>query len=474
MRHPRPAAPQLSAPRPPAPRPLVLARWLMMSLFALNGTTMASWLSRLPSVSAALDLAPSELGVVLLAGAVGALAMVLAAGVIVTRFGGRIALHATTAGFTLAFVLLGLGPTLGRVDLLTAGIFLAGVSFALGGVPMNVESSAIERRLGRTVLPQFHAAFSIGAVLGSGIGALSAHLDVSLLGQFLATAAISALWRLAITRHVILDPADDGAGGPVVVVAGGRVGLRAALKGWREPRTLQIGVVIMAAAFSEGAANDWLALAVVDGFGEPESVGAIVYGVFVASMTVVRLLGTRLIDRYGRVAVLLVSGLVSLGGLVLFGVAPSLPLAAVGVVAWGLGAGLAVPNGIAAASDDPLRAAGRVAVVSAFSSTASLAAPPLLGLAAEGLGTRHALVLITIAMVASVSLSGRVAREPAAEPAIEPAAAEPGRGGMPESRRPDAAPPSASRVDHVPAGATGETDSWGTPVTVDRTTAGVR
>ncbi|RMI03633.1 MFS transporter, partial [Cellulomonas triticagri] len=191
-----------------------------------------------------------------------------------------------------------------------------------------------------------------------------------------------------------------------------------ALGAWREPRTLLIGVVIMSAALSEGAANDWLALAVVDGFDQVEAVGAAMFGVFVGAMTMIRLLGTRLIDRYGRVVVLRTSGLVSLGGLLLFGFAPSLPLAAVGIVAWGFGAALTVPLGIAAASDDPLRAASRVAVVSAFSSTASLAAPPLLGLAAEVMGTRHALLLITAAMVASVLLARTVRRPDApAEPA---------------------------------------------------------
>ena len=167
----------------------------------------------------------------------------------------------------------------------------------------------------------------------------------------------------------------------------------------------------MAAALSEGSANDWLSLAVVDGFAKPEAVGAAMLGVFVGAMTLVRLLGTRLIDRYGRVVVLRASGSVAIVGLLLFGFAPTLPIAGVGVVLWGFGAALAVPIGIAAASDDPMRAAGRVAVVSSFASVASIAAPPLLGIAAAATGARHALVLITVAMVASVLLARRVAPE---------------------------------------------------------------
>jgi MFS family permease len=409
--------------RPDLRRPqasLARTRWVLMGLFALNGLTFSSWLARIPAVRDALDLSSSQLGTVLLAGSLGALATATVAGVLVTRRGGRLALLLSTVGFAAAYVLNGLGPTLGATPLLAAGIFLTGVSFAVGNVPLNVESASVERRLGRTVLPQFHAAFSIGAVAGSGIGALAAHLDVPLLTQFLVTAIVSTVWRLVSIRDVVdasrpvrdrgpetpdVRPSAPAAGRP-----GRRRGLGSALDAWREPRTVLIGVVIMAAALSEGSANDWLALAVVDGFSRPEAVGAAVFGSFVAAMTVVRLLGTRLIDRYGRVAVLRVSGVVSLAGLLLFGFAPSLALATVGVLAWGLGAALAVPVGIAAASDDPMLAAGRVAVVSAFSSVASLAAPPLLGLAAESMGARHALVLIAVAMVASVSLSRHVAR----------------------------------------------------------------
>ncbi len=409
------------------------ARWVLMSLFLLAGLMVSSWLARLPSVRDALGMSASELGAVLLFGAVGALLAVAVAGSVVTRWGGRVSLALSAFGFSLGYVLLGVGAATGSVVLLAAGVFCNGVSFAIGNVPLNVESAGVERRLGRTVLPQFHAVFSIGAVLGSLLGAAMAQLGVSLLAQFTGTAVVALVWRLLAIPHVVLDSlpprelaARASTGGPADGVAGAGArrggGLRTALGAWRERRTLLVGLVVMSAALSEGSASDWLALAVVDGFAQPESVGAVMFGVFVGAMTVVRFLGTRLIDRYGRVAVLRVSGLVSLSGLLLFGFATDLVVAGIGVAAWGLGAALAVPIGIAAASDDPLRAAGRVSVVSAFASMAHLAAPPLLGLAAEAIGARHALLLITGAMVVSVLLSGHV-RRPATGPRAVPAPA---------------------------------------------------
>ncbi|WP_238402381.1 sugar MFS transporter [Cellulomonas sp. H30R-01] len=461
MSHPAPAGqPRSSAPSAPPATPspgadatpphhvpdarrLSRARWLLMGLFALTGVTFSSWLARIPAVRDALDLSTAELGGMLLVGSLGALVTVTAAGIVVQRFGSRVGIVASTVALSVGYVLMGVGPAVGSVAVLAVGIFLNGVAVALGNVPLNVESGRVERAMGRTVIPQFHAAFSIGAVTGSGLGAAAAALDVPVVVQFSAVAALAVVWRLASLRGVVLDdaPGDrrrpqpvvatvdaearDGAPRPAVVAvapAGRRRRIATALDSWREPRTLLIGVVIMAAALSEGSANDWLSLAVVDGFDRSEAVGGAMLGVFVGAMTVVRLLGTRLIDSFGRVAVLRVSGVVSLGGLLLFGLAPTLELAAVGIVGWGFGAALAVPVGIAAASDDPLRSAGRVAVVSSFASVASLAAPPLLGLAAESMGARHALLLIGVAMVASVLLAARVAPEKTASAAAGPAA----------------------------------------------------
>ena len=407
----------------PSPAPgLSRARWSLLGIFLLNGITMSSWLARLPSVRDALGMTPKDLGLVLLAGAVGALVTVTLAGPAVNRFGGRATMLASTGFFAAALVLMGAGPATGSVPLLAGGIFLNGVAFSLANVPMNVESASVERRTGRTILPQFHAAFSIGAVVGSLVGAACAAGAVPVLVQFLGTAVVATVWRLVSIPMFIHathprprvegrlgDAGPDGVEAAAVLhPRSRRVRLGAALSAWREPRTLLIGLVIMAAALSEGSANDWLALAVVDGFDQTEAVGALVFGAFVGAMTVMRLLGTRLIDRYGRVVVLRASGVASIAGLLLFGFAPNLPLAGVGVLAWGLGAALAVPIGIAAASDEPLQAASRVSVVSAFSSMASLAAPPLLGIAAETMGARHALVLIVVAMVVSVLLATRV------------------------------------------------------------------
>ena len=191
--------------------------------------------------------------------------------------------------------------------------------------------------------------------------------------------------------------------GPIAVI-------RQAASAYRERRTLLIGLVMLASSLSEGAASAWIAIAVVDGFGRSESVGGQMYFVFVAAMVLVRLSGNRLVDRFGRVIALRASAASVVIGLSLFVLAPSFPVAALGLVAWGFGAALAVPIGFSAASDEPGRAPARIAAVSSFSSIAGLTGPPLIGYIADFTGARHALLIICLAMVVSVSVAGSVRR----------------------------------------------------------------
>ena len=137
----------------------------------------------------------------------------------------------------------------------------------------------------------------------------------------------------------------------------------------------------------------------VDGFDVQDAVGAVAFAVFVTAMTAMRWFGTTLLDRYGRVAVLRLCAGLSLVGLLIFGLAGPLWLAVVGIVAWGAGAALGFPVGMSAAADDPLRAAARVSVVSTIGYSAFLAGPPLLGLLAQHVGYRHALLVIIVPIV---------------------------------------------------------------------------
>ncbi|MBD5784806.1 MFS transporter [Cellulosimicrobium terreum] len=373
-----------------------------MVQFVLFGVLGTAWMSRLPSVRADLGLSSGQLGSLLLVGGIGSLVSVLSSGAVVTRFGIRTSLAVATAGNVVGFGLLAASTATGNVPMFAVAAFVNGVCGALTNIPINIGAAAVEQRVGRAILPHFHAAFSIGAALGALVAAAFSWAHVSISAQLVVVTVVVTAVRLAVlapSTAVAPPRAPEHARGS---------GIRAALAAWREPRTLLIGLVLLAASLSEGSANTWLSIAVVDGFAAREALGAIAFGTFVVAMTVFRFAGTRLIDRYGRVLVLRVSGVSALVGLGLFGLAPSLPLAWVGIVLWGFGAALANPIAIAAASDDPAHAAARVSVAASFSTMAMLAAPPLLGLLVDGVGARHALLVICAATVLSLAVAGQV------------------------------------------------------------------
>ncbi|GEN80875.1 MFS transporter [Actinotalea fermentans] len=424
---PRPADRLHPNPRPrptrdaAVPDEVLHARRALIALYFVTGIAVATWLSRLPSIKHMLDLSAAELGSVLVVGSVGSLAMVLAAGALTNRWGSRNGLVIGAVMFSFANVLVGLGPTIGSTLVLAVGILISSSSYAVANVPLNLESVVIERGMGRSVVPQFHAAFSIGSVTGSLLGAAASWAGVPVFAHFLALSLGTLVFRVVVVPRAVLPVPAELAAAAAGSGPGG--GMRTALGAWRERRTLVIGVIVMTGILSEGSANNWLTVAVVEGFEQTEAMAAIVFGVFTGAMTLARLVGTRVIDRYGRVAVLVASSASSLVGLLLFSLGPSLTTAVVGAVGWGLGAGLVFPIGVAAVSGDRLRMAGRVSVLSTFGSTASIVAPPLLGAAAETMGVRHALVLIVGGFVVAILLARTVGAD-ATEPA-EPDAQEP-------------------------------------------------
>lgn len=159
-------------------------------------------------------------------------------------------------------------------------------------------------------------------------------------------------------------------------------------------------------AFAEGAANDWLALGIVEGHGGTEALGAVGLTVFSVAMTAVRAFGGPLVDRFGRVAMLRVLALSAAAGLTLFILAPNLPLVLVGAALWGVGASLGFPLGMSAAADDPAKAAARVSAAATIGYVAFLAGPPILGVISDRIGLLNTLFVIVALTIASGFASG--------------------------------------------------------------------
>lgn len=362
-------------------------------VFAVNGFMFASWMSRVPDVRELLDLTPGTLGILLLAISAGALLGLPTAGAIAHRLGAvatvRLGAGVALPGLALSALAVQVHAPLWAV---MAGLFLVGLGNGVWDVAQKLQGTVVERALDKAIMPWFHAAFSGGTVLAALIGAGLTAARVPLILHLGVVAALGfvALWWGTTTFLPDLDITGD------TETPGATP--RSAASAWTEPRTLLIGVMVLAAAFTEGTANDWLAVAFVDGHGTTNALGVIGLAVFLIFMTAGRILGTPLLDRYGRVAVLrlMFSAAIVGCGLVVFG---NPVLAFVGAAIWGVGASLGFPVGMSAAADDPARAPMRLSVVSTIGYTAFLAGPPLLGLLGDHVG-----VLRTLLVVGAVSL----------------------------------------------------------------------
>lgn len=407
----------------------------VFAVFVFNGFNFSSWAARLPAVRDALDLPADRMGLLLLVGSLGSIVALPLSGLVVTRFGAARSVLAFAVVNASGLVLAAVGVASGQVLITGAGLVVFGIGTGVWDASMNLEGAFVEQRLGRTVMPRYHAGFSVGTVIAAGLAALAAAADVPVGVHVPVAVGLSTLCTVIAVRfflpagHATSAPAP--AGPDVRVEVPGRA--RSAFGAWLEPRTLLIGLVVLAAALTEGSANDWLSLAVVDDLGRDEAFGALTFALFVTAMTVMRFLGTGLLDRFGRVVVLRLCAGLALVGLLLFGLVPvgMLWLAMVGVVVWGMGAALGFPVGMSAASDDPMRAAARVSVVSTIGYTAFLAGPPLLGLLAHHVGYRHALLAITAPIVIGLLVVG-VAAPPAPASAVRaPGEPEPADGERP-------------------------------------------
>ncbi|HEY1674025.1 MAG TPA: MFS transporter [Streptosporangiaceae bacterium] len=371
-------------------------------VFAVSGFGFASWASRIPQVKQHLGLDPSALGLLLLAIAAGSVVSLPLAGTIVARWGSRRTAMAMAMLSTVSLLAVAFGYLAG-VAPVAAGLFGFGVSAGIWDVAMNVQGAAVERRLGRSIMSRFHAAWSLGTVTGALIGAAAVALGVPVTVHLALAALLEGPVVCVVARSFVADvpeSADVTAG-----EAGARAAAGSALAAWREPRTVLIGVFVLAFAFADGSGNDWISVAVIEDYRAPATLGTLAFALFLAAMTGGRWFGTGLIDRYGRVPVTRALAAVAVAGVALFIVGPALPAAFAGALLWGGGTSLGFPTGMSAAADDPALAAPRVGVTASIGYCAFLGGPPLIGFLGDHIEVRYALVCVAVLLALAIAIA---------------------------------------------------------------------
>jgi MFS family permease len=366
-------------------------------MFTAAGFVFATWASRLVAIRLTLGLDAQSMGLLLLCWSFGSITAMPLSSLLIQRFGLRRVLLA--AASLAAMGLIGAGGATPAQAVAGVGVGLAalGIGFGVWDVTQNVAASDVERALRRAVMSRLHAGYSVGTIIAGATGAAMARLGVPVIAHFSAVAVL-ALAAVAWGAHTLLPaPQHD---------ADRSARARGERSAWLESRTLLIGLVVLGLTLAEGAASDWMASGIEQSFGTSEATAIVGFTVFLTAQTAIRMFATPLVDRFGRPWAIRASGVAAAAGVGLYSLTPALPLVFVGAALWGAGAALVFPLGMSAAGDDPTRAAQRTAVVSTIGYGAFLSGPPLLGLLAQHVGFRLAMLALAAPTVLAVVLAG--------------------------------------------------------------------
>lgn len=378
--------------------------WALFIFFFLPGLIMASWATRTPAIRDVLAVSTAEMGVVLFGLSVGSMSGILCSAWLVKRFGTRKVIRTAMLMGVAGIIIMSSALWFGVALLFSLGLAVLGGGLGSAEVALNVEGAIVERELGKTVLPMMHGFFSLGTLVGAGIGmtltALNFRADFHILLAGLVTIVPVFIALRAIPEGVGKESAEEKKQNAIN-----------RRPFYKDIQLLLIGVVVLAMAFAEGSANDWLPLLMVDGHGFSPTSGSLIYAGFTLGMTLGRFFGGWFIDRYSRVAVVRASALMGGLGIALIIFVDSAWVAGASVILWGLGASLGFPLTISAASDTGPDAPTRVSVVATTGYIAFLVGPPLLGFLGEHYGLRSAM-LVVLSLIAIAFLVSRAVAKP--------------------------------------------------------------
>ncbi len=354
--------------------------WLigLMTLFLLHGLFFSNWVSRSPEVQDSLGLSTFQMGILATIMTVGAITGTYFGVALVSRLGARNIVRTTYLGLSLSYAILGFSVTAGDVLITSAMVFVIGFTSSVGGLSNNLEGSRLDYLSRRSILPSLHGMFSLGLLVGAGLGALLLSWQVPLVVQFSGMAVVGAIGGLlgatGIPRSKSRGIRDDMSTSEIRQLPS----RKEARNVWREPRTVWIAFIGMSFVVAESAAGTWLPIALVDS-GMSQADGALGFMFFAIAMTVGRFGGGFVMDVIGRVRTTALIAIIACAGIIIVMANGMLHAPYLGAFLWGLGCSLGFPIVVSALSDDQRMAPPRVNALVMTAQVSNLASGPALG-----------------------------------------------------------------------------------------------
>lgn len=385
--------------RPEARGSLVRGRVATSLLFLLFGAALGCWTSRIPAIKSDLGLSDGLLGLALLAFAVGAIAGMMGLGRLVDRWGSTRVMVPMALLEGLLLIPPAFMPTLVT---LMAALFVFGLVHGTLNIAMNANGIEVQRAWGRPIVSSFHAVYSIGGFVGAAIGGLFVHQDVSPEITFAAVgvgAVLLAVWAAAWAL-----PQEVPAAQPVPTSGGGGVS--------RSFHLIFLGALAMCTLVGEGTAADWSAVYLHESLGSTPAFAAAAFAAFSVTMTIGRLLGDRLAERFGPVRLVRGCGVLASVGMTV-ALLIGHPVAGVmGFACLGAGMSCIAPQVYSAAGQrDPARAGAALSLVVSLGYVGFLIGPLVIGGVSTFAGLPVALGVPAL-LILFVVLGGSALRPP--------------------------------------------------------------
>lgn len=374
------------------------ARTAVAVLFLTNGAVFANLLPRLPEIKADLALSNAVYGAAIAAFSAGALAAGLTAATLIRRFRSSRVAALGTVGIAAFVLLAGVAPS---AAVLAGALFVAGACDAVTDVAQNAHGLRVQRSYGRSIINSFHAVWAAGAILGGLMGAAAIALNVSRAVQLGVAAVVLGAVVAAAYPYLLPGPDHDGPDGSARTGDGTGAGTAV------YATLLALVVIAVAGAAVEDAGSSWATLYLRDGLGAPGALAAFGYVALVGAMFVGRLIGDRLVDRFGERAVVRAGGFLAAAGMGAALAFPSVPGTIAGFAAAGFGVATLIPSAMHGADQLPgLRPGTGLTVVTWLMRIGFLGAPLLVGLVADATSLRLGLLSVPVAGVVVMLLAG--------------------------------------------------------------------
>ena len=372
------------------------ARVATAGLFLSNGALFANLLPRFPEIKSDLSLSNTVFGLAVAAFSAGALLSGPAAATLIRRF--RSSVVAVVGSVLIAVFALSAGLATTGITV-AAALFCAGAADSVTDVAQNVHGLRVQRHYGRFIINSLHAVWSAGAVLGGLMGAGAIYLGIPRAVQlsvsgllFSAVCLVAYRFLLPGADHEALPRQDRGA----AVRPGRTVYLALAAL---------VGIAI-AGAVVEDAGSSWATLYLRDSLAAPAAVAALGYVAVVGFQFVGRVLGDRMVDRFGQRAVVRAGGVIAALGMGAALAFPSVPGTIAGFAAAGFGSATLVPAAMHAADELPgLRPGTGLTVLTWLMRAGFLGSPIVVGAVADAVSLRAGLLTVPVAGIAVVVLA---------------------------------------------------------------------